>query len=178
MKSHTRHLVLLDGRNEWFVVVHALHVRAFITFVICQICKCLNNDLLWGTSWRLQAAKLQWKPQLWDLWSGWGAVCCTLFVDGWTILVCWKVFEGFLKVFEGCKQQSYKIFEAVEEQFIAHFLWTLGQYCFFEAGRRWLCVWAAPDVKLGCSRREAGTGRLQAQVWLRQNSFPPFLLLS
>ena len=37
-------------------------------------------------------------------------------MDGWTILVCWKVFEGFLKVFEGCKQQSYKIFEAVEDR--------------------------------------------------------------
>ena len=73
--------------------------RAFITFITCQICKCLNNDLLWGTSWRLQAAKLQWKPQLWDLWSGWGAVYCTLFVDGWTILVCWKVFGGFFEGF-------------------------------------------------------------------------------
>ena len=106
--------------------------RAFITCAICQICKCLckNNDLLWGTSWRLQAAKLQWKPQLWDLWSGWGAVYCTLFVDGWTILVCWKVFERFLKVFAGCKHQSYKIFEAVEEQFITHFLRTVGQYWF------------------------------------------------
>ena len=104
MKSHTRHLVLLDGHNEWFVVVHILHVRAFITFVICQICKCLclNNDLLWGTSWRLQAAKLQWKPQLWDLWSGWGAVYCTLFVDSWTILVCCKRIQTTKLIFTSC----------------------------------------------------------------------------
>ena len=37
---------------------------------------------------------------------------------------------------EGCKQRScsgnrsYETFEAVEEQFIAHFLWTVGQYWF------------------------------------------------
>ena len=37
---------------------------------------------------------------------------------------------------EGCKQRSssgnrsYETFEAVEEQFIAHFSWTVGQYWF------------------------------------------------
>ena len=98
--------------------------RAFITCVICQIykCLCLNNDLLWGTSWRLQsevAVETAVMRPLKRLKSSLLHTFCGR-LDNIGLL------EGFWRIFEGCKQQSYKIFEAV----YCTLLRTLGQYWF------------------------------------------------